>query len=730
MVELIITEKPQASLKIAAALADYKPIKQSDNGVPYYKICHNRKDIIVACAVGHLYGLAEKEKNGWNFPVFDVEWIPASEQNKQAAFSKKYLNTLKKLSKECAEFTVACDYDVEGEVIGLNIIRFACRKKDASRMKFSTLTKDELVDSYEHKSKTLDWGQARAGETRHIMDWYYGINISRALTSAIKSSGMFKIMSSGRVQAPALKIVVDREKEISSFKPVPYWEIQLLGALHKDGIEAWHINGKFWEKAKADKVMQNVKGKKQGIIDKVEATQFKQFPPFPFDLTALQMEAYRCFRISPKDTLAVAQDLYTSGFISYPRTSSQQLPSSINYKKIMSALARQPNFSHLIALLLKSPLRPNEGKKSDPAHPSIYPTGETPSGLKDRHIKIYDLVVRRFMAVFGSPAARETVQLDIDVNKETFVTKGTRTIEKGWHIFYEPYLKLEEQQLPKAKKGDIVDIKKINLLGKETQPPKRYTPASIIKELEKKGLGTKSTRAQIIDTLFQRNYIEAASSISATGIGIKTCEIMEEFFPKVVDEALTRRFEDEMEEIREGKKSEDNVLAEAKGIVSKTIDEFKQHEKKIGARLAVAHADSEKKSATVGKCPVCGSGDLVLRRGKFGRFIACSAHPDCKTTFSLPASGMVKVSDKVCEHCNHPMIMMIRKAKKPQEVCINKECKSKKVEGEHKIKEKPCPKCKEGKMVLRKSVYGSFLGCSNYPKCRNIEKLPNGNNSK
>jgi len=166
---------------------------------------------------------------------------------------------IKKLSKEASSFTVACDYDVEGEVIGLNVIRYACNKKDAARMKFSTLTKPDIIEAYEHKSLHLDWGQAKAGETRHYLDWYNGINFSRALTSSIKSAGSFKIMSTGRVQGPSLKIIVDREKEIRAFKSVPFWQIELLGEIKKGKIEAWHKEDKFWEKEKINKKLRLAK---------------------------------------------------------------------------------------------------------------------------------------------------------------------------------------------------------------------------------------------------------------------------------------------------------------------------------------------------------------------------------------------------------------------------------------------------------------------------------------
>ena len=207
MVELIICEKPSAAKKIAEALADGKPIKNLIGKVPYYEVTHGENDIIVGCAVGHLYGLKQKEKKV-TLPIFDIEWVPTSEINKASEFSRKYLTVLKKIAKKADSFTVATDYDIEGEIIGLNVIRFICKQKDARRMKFSTLTKDELIDAYEHAHPTLEWGQANAGETRHILDWYYGINVSRALTKAVHTTGSFKLLSTGRVQGPALKLIV------------------------------------------------------------------------------------------------------------------------------------------------------------------------------------------------------------------------------------------------------------------------------------------------------------------------------------------------------------------------------------------------------------------------------------------------------------------------------------------------------------------------------------------
>lgn len=721
MYELIITEKPNASKRIAEALAEGKAIKENIKGVPYYKVTHKGKDLVIGCAVGHLFGLAEKNKQpGFKYPIFDIEWVPSFEISKKADFSKKYYAVLKKIAKDASSFTVACDYDIEGEVIGLNVVRFICNRNEARRMKFSTLTKPDVVKAYENASPTLDWGQAEAGETRHFLDFYYGINLSRALTSAITATGMFKILSTGRVQGPALKTIVDREKEIKAFKPVPFWQIELVGAAKEEKIDAWHKEDKFWDKGNADAVMKNVKGEKKGKVASVERNEFKQMPPKPFDLTSLQTEAYRCFGIRPKETLSIAQDLYTSGLISYPRTSSQQLPAAIGYSKILSGLSKQGMYKELCEKLLKlKSLVPNNGSKTDPAHPAIYPTGVA-GKVEEKKAKIYDLIVKRFLATFCKPAVRETIVADIHVREEPFITKGTRTIDKQWHEFYVPYVKLEEIQLPAMKIGDDIDVIKIVLHDKETQPPKRYTQSSIIKELEKRGLGTKATRADIVETLYIRNYI-AGESIEATELGIHIAGILEKYVPKIVDEALTRHFEEEMDKIRERASKKEKVLAEAKMVVSDICTEFKKKEKEIGEGLRTTFTETRIAMQTVGKCPGC-EGTLVMKKGKFGRFIACDRYPECKVTFKLPLAGLVKITDNQCAECRHPMVKIIRKGKKPQEVCINPDCPSKKITAEI-VEGRKCPKCGKGEMVLRKSVYGAFMACNKYPKCRHTESI-------
>ncbi|MFP4190090.1 MAG: DNA topoisomerase I [Candidatus Woesearchaeota archaeon] len=732
--ELIITEKPSAAKKIADALADTKVDKKAKDGVPYYSLKRKGKDIVVACAVGHLYNLEQEKKNGWTYPVFNIRWAPSYEK-KGSEYTRKYLNMIKKLSKDAGSLVVATDYDIEGEVIGLNIIRFTCGAKDAKRMKYSTLTKDELIDSYEKASKTLDWGQANAGETRHKLDWIYGINLSRALTLSIKNStGRYKIMSAGRVQGPALKIVVDKEKEIQKFKPRPFWEIELHYRKNRKKLSAMHKKDKFWDEKEADDAIKNAKGH-EAAVSKVSTQEKKQPPPTPFDLTTLQTEAYRCFSMPPKRTLEIAQELYTGGYLSYPRTSSQKLPPSIGYKKIMSALSKSKEYSSLVETLLsKGKLKPNEGKASDPAHPAIFPTGILPNGLGGQQSKVYDLAVKRFLATFGDWARRETLSVEIGINTELFITKGSKTKVKGWHTLYEPYVKLEETEMPEFKEAEMLTVIDIAKHSKETQPPKRYTEASIIKELEKRGLGTKATRAAIVDSLVQRKYI-TEKPVGATELGIKTCDVLHKYSPEILEESMTREFEEEMEKIRNKKITGDKVLKKAENVLVEVLDHVKEKEKAIGKELKSANEEMERKQNTLGKCPVCGEGELVIKRGKYGRFVACNRYPDCKATLKIPQTGVVSPTEKTCEHCGYPIIRIGKAGKRQRELCINPQCPSKRIEDKEVRHEgaeinsgqveKECPKCGE-KLVMRSSVYGKFLGCSAFPKCKHMEPLKDG----
>ncbi|MBS3099319.1 DNA topoisomerase I [Candidatus Pacearchaeota archaeon] len=658
---LIITEKPQAANKIANALGN--AAKKIDKQVSYYELKREGKTIIVASAVGHLFGLTyAKGQKGW--PVFNLEWHPSYEK-KSAEFTKRYYDLLKKLSAKAEEIIIATDYDIEGEVIGWNVLRFICERETAKRMKYSTLTKAELEKSYENPLPNPDWGQAYAGETRHILDWLYGINLSRALMSAIKTSGSFKILSIGRVQGPALKIIVDREQEISNFKSVPFWQVFAVvnNFLFKHPKDIFDKNE-----------LEKFKDIKSGTADTTEKEE--KIPPLhPFDLTTLQREAYRLHKISPSQTLKVAQKLYLDGLISYPRTSSQKIPDSIEPKKILRAL--EANFPET-ELATRS--KPVEGKKDDPAHPSIYPTGEFEL-LEEDNLKIYNLIVKRFISVFADDATTSNKRVKITSDKDpniTFTASGLTIKERGWTKIYPAVL--EEKSCPTL--NGKVSIDEIKFEEKETQPPKRFTPTSLITILEKKNLGTKSTRSMIIDTLFERGYLDG-KSIQATSLGIRLIESLKKYSPIIIDENLTRQLEEEMEKIQESKsgheKMEKEVIEKVKRLITDIAKEFKAKEIEIGKEISKGIEDfrqAQSENNTIIPCPTCKKGNIRIIYSKKTKryFAACSAYPECKQTYNLPPNSLIKKAEKDCPECNFPKLLSIKKGKRPWEFCFNPEC--------------------------------------------------------
>ncbi len=734
--EFIICEKPSTMEKISQALADGKPTKKADQGVSYYELTHNKMPIVVASAVGHLFTVAEKEKS-FKYPSFDVEWKLTADVDKTAAFSRKYANVIKKLAKGARVCTVATDYDIEGETIGVNIIKYLCNRNDANRMKFSTVTAEDLKEAYAEKSKTIDWGQANAGTTRHILDWMYGINMSRALTNAVKSAGSFMNLSTGRVQGPSLKIIVDKENEITAFIPQDYWEIELKGEhQEKDGKKEWiayHERDRFDVEEETKTILKKCKGK-PATVDKIESKRFNQSPPTPFDLGSLQTESYRCFGISPRDTLSIAQTLYSAALISYPRTSSQKLPAKIGYRKILGQLAKNSFYKETADILLaKSLLTPNEGKKDDPAHPAIYPTGNLADELTGREQKLYDLIVKRFIATFGEDAIRESNTVHIVIAGERFLCKGTRTVFKGWHILYQSYVDLKEDELPAFREREAVTYTLLHTLKMQTQPPRRYTPASLVNELEKRGLGTKATRAEIVESLVRRNYVKGQKSFEATELGMKIVDVLQTSVSEILDEELTRHFEDEMEQIREGDKKSDEVIDEAKDTLVKILTKFKKNEKKTGEGLIEARKIERDITETLFPCFVCKVGMLRIRFSPKtkSRFIGCDKYPDCTFTSPMGKGGMPKPADKNCESCASPMLMTIRKGMPPLIECINPNCplrlekdKAQQILAKQNGEGNPCPKCGKGKLILKNGRFGMFLSCDLYPECKTIVNVP------
>ncbi len=666
--ELIVAEKPKVAYTIAKAIGG-EMAQKSRGKVRYYEITKDGREYAVAPAVGHLFNLSEVRKSH-SYPVFDVEWKPSYQISKFSYYTRDYTEALQALGKKADRVTVACDYDIEGSLIGYNVYRFCYGGENGGRMKFSSLVPSELQDSFENREGSIDFNNAFAGEARHVLDWYYGINLSRALMTALKKAGGFRTMSIGRVQGPALDILAKREREIGAFIPQDYWEVRIW----LKGTEFLHELGRFMEQAKADAVYSKMAKGMPATIENVEKKEVEAWAYPPFDLTSLQLEAYGAFGFPPALTLALAQTLYEGSLISYPRTSSQKLPAKLGLARIIEKISANADYAaHAKMLLEKKWFRPREGKKEDPAHPAIHPTGMQPGKLSEQEKKLYDLIVRRFLSCFAPPAKIAVTKIKARAGGEGFDANGSQIVEKGWIEFY-PYYKNKEKAVAPFTNGESTPIEEKKNEKKKTKPPNRYSPASIISELEKKHLGTKATRSVIVDTLFKRGYAEGRS-IEVSPFGMRVWEVLGTYSPKILDEKLTRKLEDDMEMVVAGRMGKELVIEEGKEILIQILDDFKRNEEKIGKELLASVKQTEAESAKA-ICPKCGKPLRVIRMKTGSQFAGCTGYPDCRNAYPLPRMGYPVLIEKLCKECGGPMAK-IRGKGRSYEMCLVVDCKSK-----------------------------------------------------
>ncbi|MFL6503589.1 MAG: DNA topoisomerase I, partial [Nitrososphaera sp.] len=613
MYTLVICEKPAAARRIAQALGE--PTESRSGGISIFEIKNNQHHYKICTALGHLYGLTDVTKNRSVYPVLDLEWAPVA-KNPQVL---KAIKVISELAKDASSFVHACDYDQEGEVIGYSILRYACGDKytEALRAKFSTLTDEEIRDSFANLAKP-NYGLAEAGRSRHILDFIYGVNLSRALVRSFKSIGKYRNLSIGRVQGPTLAFAVNKEIEIKLHIPDPYWII--TAQFEKDGqiFFAHYEKPKVGKLAEAKAIVDACTGK-SGTVNNVKDNKSVIQSPVPFNIGDLQREAYNIFKLGPGHTLAIAEKLYLQALISYPRTSSQKLPPSIGYDKIISGLSRIDKYNRLVSMLLsKKKLVPNEGRMTDPAHPAIYPTGVVPrQKLSGLEFKVYDLIVKRFLAGFADPAVSRRMNVTINVNGYLFETEGMTLTYEGWMVLYKPYVRFNQRKLPELYKGDLLKNAGVELEEKFTQPSYRYNQASMLAKMEQEIIGTKATRADIISTLFKRNYLATCKGgLEVTDLGFAIIDSMVEFAPSIVSTDMTRVMEEELANVEHGSADSISVIEQAADRLLESLFSFLEKEEDIGVRINNAVLREPTQVPTLGLCPVCKRGKLCIIRSR------------------------------------------------------------------------------------------------------------------
>ena len=690
----------------------------------------------------------------------------------------KTVSALKTAMKSCDELYLATDLDREGEAIAWHLAQILKIHEDKTyRVIFNAITKSAITQAFAEPGK-LDINKVMAQQARRILDRIVGYQISPLLWKKVARG-----LSAGRVQSVTVKMIVEREREIRAFKPEEYWLIPAVfttdlqadykkewldllskqsrngkgpsldeqtkwliehnafkSELYQIGKEKFHAS----DKEQAEKVFNALKDA-QFVLDDVQTKESESRPSAPFITSTLQQAAANRLGFSAKSTMAIAQQLYEGidlgsmgslGLITYMRTDSTHISG-----EAISDARRHIKNRFGDSYLPDKPKFYTSQKNAQQAHEAIRPTDVdmTPEDIKqfltNEQLKIYDLVWRRFVACQMESAKWDVTNINIKADTSIgpcyYRTTGRVLVFDGFTKVWP--ISSNEQELPKMKIGQKLSAVDIKAEQHFTKPPARYTEASLVKALEKEGIGRPSTYASIISTIQERGYVEQVDKkFAATDLGEVVTDKLSEYFPKVMDITFTRFMEEQLDRIEEQHLDWIGVLKDFYGPFSKNL-------KKATEKMEHAKAEVTPSEYT---CPECGK-PLVYRFGKNGKFLSCSAYPDCKFACPCDKDGKMieqQSSEVKCPKCGKPMVRKSGRFGDFLGCSDYPNCKTTlKLDKEGNVlppkpPAKPtginCHKCKQGELVIRQSKKGPFLGCNRFPKCRTIVSYKNLENLK
>ncbi len=663
---LVICEKNRAARRISGILSGYNTKTRKHKGVAIYTFKMGDEEWEVLGLRGHIVELDyPKELNKWQLETLEklVEVDPIKNIR-----SWNIVSAIKERAKEHDEVIIATDYDREGELIGveaLEIVQEANPDIKFQRAKFSTLTKDEIDPSFS-KLIDVDYNLSSAAETRQVIDLTWGAVLTRFLSITTKRPRN-SILSAGRVQTPSLAIIVDRERERESFKPQDFWNI-IAFLFKEEEFQANHEKDRIFDEEEAKAIFERVKPAEEGKVKDISVNERNERPPSPFDTTAFLAEASKYLNIRPNKALQAAESLYIQGFISYPRTDNTVYPRSTPLRKILERLKSMYPKEYKI-VEARGSVSPTRGKKESKDHPPIHPLYAPEKGkVSTEEWKVFDLIARRFLATIGPYAKVRYTDLIVDIKGENFLTKGIHTLEPGWRTIY-PFINFKETSLPALEKGDILEIKNLKMKKDKTKPPARYSHHALLREMEKLNLGTKSTRADIINKILTRGYARGRSLVPTESGRAVICSLEDHAEP-ITRPDMTSRLEKDMEQIKEGKTTKDEVVCESHEMLEDIITALKENREEIAEEINKAL----EREGKFGVCPDCGS-NLVMRKSRRGkRFIGCSGYPKCTRSYPLPQKGAVYPTERKCK-CDAPLVRLyVRGKKRSTLICPNPEC--------------------------------------------------------
>ena len=703
MRKLIITEKANAARRISTILSDGKSTSSSSSGATVISFSTGGDEYDVVSLRGHIIELDyPKEYNDWG-AIKPAELVYAPQV--KTVRVKSILSSIRELASKADEIIIATDYDREGELIGMETVKaIDADMSKVKRAKFSALTKGEVEVAFKNLADP-DEKLADAAEARQIVDLSWGAVLTRLISLSSGQVGN-NFMSVGRVQSPTLKLLVDRHEEIENFVPVPYWNV--VGKFGMLAFKGDHESNPFWKKEEAEAILDKVKGSKTGTVAKYSSELKDEYRPAPFDTTMMQVEANK-IGIPPTTAMKLAEDLYTGGYISYPRTENTEYPKSLNLRSVLDKLKDSDFKAEVSEILAQEKIYPSKGKRTTTDHPPIYPTaGATSDKMKGDKWKLYELIVRRFLATVAPNAKAEVTDCVIEVEGEKFQSNGYVLKEPGWKKYYKKYLPANESRLPVLKEGDVVDIRSMSIVESETKPPYRYNQGSLIQEMDRLQLGTKSTRHDIIGKLFSRNYVQGNYMIP-TPSGIALTKSLEKHGGGITEPDMTARLEADMLSISEGKRTLDSVVSESQDMLHDVAVKISNESDEIGKEIK----DALHSQQHIGVCPSCGN-NMSVKRSKNGNFIGCDGYPECKRAYPLPRGALIQTVDATCPVCGLPQLRIIRRGNPPLVQCIDPKCTSNVAMNDLGL----CPACNNGHIRVMFSKAGRrFAGCSSWPTC-------------
>ena len=618
------------------------------------------KDYKVVSSKGHIRDLATTGKLGLGVDIehgFKPTYIPIKGKS-------SVISSLKKDVKESDMVYLASDPDREGEAIAWHLKdALGIKDNQYKRVLFNEITHDKVLEAISNPT-VIDDNLVRSQETRRILDRIIGFRLSKLLQAKIGAK------SAGRVQSVALKLIVDREREIENFVPEEYWKIiAIFKEFEAELFKYKNDDIELHSEEEANKVLDALS--EEYKVESIEKKEKNRKSKFPFITSTLQQEASTKLGFPAKKTMSIAQKLYegidlgneTTGLITYMRTDSVRLSDDFT-KPAMKYI--EENYGEKYVGYIK---KAKEKDNVQDAHEAIRPTSvlreptKVKQYLSSDEFKLYSLIYKRTLASLMADATVNATTIIFDNNDYKFKTTGQILIFDGYLKVYGDYESSEDKILPEIGDNETCITNNVESTQHFTQPPARYTEARLIKELEELGIGRPSTYATIIDTIKSRDYVVLDDKkFKPTEMGFETTDKLQEFFKDIINTDYTRDMETDLDKVADGK-----------AIWNKVLDDFY---KLFEPRVKQAFADMEKKGPeeTGETCPECGS-PLVIRKGKYGEFTACSNYPTCKYI------KKDKEQEEIVEVCN-------------------------------------CPNC-DGKIIVRRSHKGKlFYGCNNYPKCK------------